>query len=208
MRYGAYPIEATRGTVAYYNSAAVLAPVSARYGGVAVRTDGAFVIAKQLTTQIVARADANASDVPYAAQLVPGARLHLTGELDGLESQFASRGILSGYGGGISLSVPFELDPRGDGAFGPIALTRADGSTLAGTFYLDRSRSDSAFWASARALTFAPSARGPHLPGLTNFTPPNFTGRLDGDVAGVEAAVELHPIGHHGDARLARPARS
>ena len=82
------------------------------------------------------------------------------------------------------LTGTFHVDPLGDGTFGPFAIVRDDGSSLAGSYFLNRRASQSGFWLSADDFTFADLPDAPHLPALA-LAPPAFGGRLDGDVAGV-----------------------
>ncbi|MEO9098269.1 MAG: hypothetical protein ABI346_08840, partial [Candidatus Baltobacteraceae bacterium] len=202
LTYAAVPVERIHGTVAYYDGAASLVPIEARYGGIDVRTDGAFAIGTHLITDIAASANGPASAIPYAAQVIPGSHMRLVGLLAGFDDRFGTRGLLDASGGGASASAPFAIDPQGAGSFGPLALHRADGASLVGTFYFDRPRSESAFWADARGLRFEPLATGPAFPGLPALSAPAFDGRVDARLAGVgppsafrlAGAAELHDL--------------
>jgi hypothetical protein len=103
-------------------------------------------------------------------------------EGDGL--RLDARGTGDGAGGGTTLSAVFHVDPDGEGALGPIAVARADGSSAAGAFFLHRRASESGFWLDARDYPVARVPSDPHLPGV-ELAPPIFGGRIDGSLAGV-----------------------
>jgi hypothetical protein len=182
--YRALPIANVDGTVAYYRSTILAVPFDARYGGIDVSAHGAFLIGPHLITEAAARADAPASAVPYIAQAVPAAQLRATGLIAGLDGAFAARGVMHAAGGGDALDGFFHIGPHGDGEFGPVLATRADGSSAAGALILDRPHSRSAFWLDARRFAMAAPATPPQLPGLPQVRPPSFAAAVDVSVAG------------------------
>jgi hypothetical protein len=183
LRYGAYPVERVAGRAVYYGGAVDVLGASGTYGPLAVRATGAIALGGPVVTQLVVDAAGAANGVPYAAQIAPGAGLHVAALLAGENLRFDARGTLDGAGAGTTVAGVFHLDPNGDGTFGPLDVRRDDGTTLAGTYYSERSASRSGFWLDARgfALTLAPA--DPHLPGV-GLAPPAFSGRFDGAVAG------------------------
>lgn len=185
LTYRELPASGTRGTLAFYHSTASIVPFLARYGGIDVRSYGAVETGDATVSTLVVSAAAPADVVPYAAQLVPGARLAGTGLVAEWNAAFSTRGIVTGSGGGQSLQALFAVNPLGDGAFRPVLVRHADGTSLAGALYLNRSRNRSAFWADAGRFAVAAAVTNPALPGLRDLTPPAFSGVLDGTVGGV-----------------------
>jgi hypothetical protein len=185
LAYRALPASGTRGTIAFYHEAASIVPFVARYGGIDVRVYGAVETAAATIGTFVVSAAAQADVLPYAAQLVRGARLTGTGLVAEWNAAFSTRGIVTGSGGGQSLQALFAVDPLGDGAFSPVLIGHADGSSLAGGLYLNRSKNRSAFWIDARRFAATAAAAHPTLPGLPGLSPPPFAGVLDGTVGGI-----------------------
>ena len=183
--YGKLPISRLGATVAYYRSAASLVPLSARYGGIDLTARGAFLIGEHLISELALSALAPAAAVPYAAQTIPGALLHASGLVSGVDGAFNARGIVHGSGGGDAVQGLFDVDERGNGRFGPLLLTRADGSSLAGDFYQARSSNDSAVLIDARRFALVSPEHPPRLPGMPALAPPRFSGVLDASVVGV-----------------------
>ncbi len=197
--YAAIPVEGLRATVAYHDSSVLLGPVNARYGPLEVTLSGALDLGEHLTTRLALGARGPGDRLPYAAQLVPASTVTTLALLDGTDSAFELRGVVSGDGPGERLDGTYHVDPKGNGGIGPIAVERAGGS-LEGTFLLRREQNESAFWADARNLALAPSAAPPTLPGLTlPLIPAALGGRLDLQIAG---------IGHPSDFRISGTART
>lgn len=183
LRYAKFPIDGFAGRAIYYDGAIDVVGANGNYGGLAVAANGSVRLASTTQTQLVVGATGPAARVPYLAEAAPRASLNAVALLTGTGSRFDAHGALAGSGGGTSATGVFGVDRAGNGALGPIALVRADGASLAGTFYLRRSASESAFWLDARDYPYAALAALPHLPGI-GLTAPLFTGRLDGEVAG------------------------
>ena len=184
LAYDGFPVSAVSGRAVYYRSALAIAGVRGSYGGIATSVEGAVAFGDVVHTQLVVDAGVPAARIPYAAQIAPEARLHATALLAGDALKIDARGVVDGAGAGTTLSGVFHVDPEGDGAFGPLRVSRAGGAGGAGAFYLNRSRSESGFWLDARDYPFEQIPSDPHLPGLA-LAPPLFGGRLSGAVAGL-----------------------
>ncbi len=185
LAYARFPVSAATGRAVYYESEVDVVEARGTYGGLGVRADGGIGLGRdEPVTELAADAYGPALGVPYAAQVAPGATLRGTGLLAGTGLAFDARGVIVGDGGGVTLGLPFHVDPRGDGRFGPIDVRRGDGGELAGTYYLERSQSSSGFWLDAHDYPFADLGSSPQLPGI-DFVAPAFAGVLDGRVAGV-----------------------
>ncbi len=185
LAYARFPVSAASGRAIYYESDVEVVAARGTYGGLDVRADGGIALGgDEPVTELAVEADGPARGVPYAAQVAPDSTLRGTGLLAGTGLAFDARGVVVGDGGGANLASPFHVDPQGDGAFGPIDVRRSDGAELAGTFYLERSRSSSGFWLDARHYPFVDLGSAPQLPGIGLVAPP-FAGVLDGRLAGV-----------------------
>jgi hypothetical protein len=197
--YGTIPLDGLRAAVAYHDSSVLLGPVRAGYGPLALSLNGALDIGDHLATRLALSASGPAARIPYAAELVPASTVTTLALLSGTDTALELRGVVSGDGPGERLDGLYHVDPKGNGAIGPIAVERAGGS-LAGAFVLRREQNESALWADAQNLAVSPSATPPQLPGLTlPAIPAALGGRIDGRIAGT---------GHPSDFRLAGSARS
>ncbi|MBC5810181.1 MAG: translocation/assembly module TamB domain-containing protein [Candidatus Eremiobacteraeota bacterium] len=180
-----YPLHDTSGVALYYQNSVTLVPARTHYGPISVVARGTLDLGKTANSHLIIEADAPARSLPYLAQIMPYAPLHLSALIEGGDLALNARGIVSGAGGDDSFSGMFHVDAHGDGQLGPFTVARSDGSSLAGTFYLNRSASESGFWLDARHFRLTESAP-PHvtLPGLPSLAPPDFDGVLDGSIAG------------------------
>ena len=183
LQYGAYPIDGVAGRAIYYGGEVDVVDARGAYGGLGVVANGTVQLGRVARTTLVVDAAGPDDRVPYLAEAAPGARVDAVALLAGTGVQLDARGALAGSGGGASLGGVFHVDPAGNGALGPFSIERSDGASLAGSFYLRRAQSQSAFWLDARNYPYAALAASPHLPGVA-LTAPAFGGRLDGEVAG------------------------
>jgi autotransporter translocation and assembly factor TamB len=183
ISYHGLPIARADVRTAYYDGAVDVVNARGSYGALDVSAAGDVALADPVHTRFFVDVRAAASEVPYAAQVEPGARIRASGVLEGDGLRLDARGVADGGGGGATLAGLFHLDPRGDGSFGPFLARQADGASLAGAYYAHRSASESGFWLDARDYPFALAPAAPHLPGLA-LAPPPFSGRLSGALVG------------------------
>jgi len=182
-RYGPYPIADLAATLAVSRGVVDAIGVRGRYGGLAVRAQGALdLTGREPQTELVARATGGTATIPYLAQAAPDLRLEALGLLTGPGLRFAALGTMAGAGGGTTAAGTFDLGADGNGRLGPVALRGPGDARLAGTFALERRIGESRFWLDARDWPFV-RAKGAVLPGIALVAPP-FTGRLSGDLAG------------------------
>ena len=184
LHYGAFPATRARARVAYLHGAVDIVGGRGDYGGLDVAVGGAIDIGANPRTQLVAGVRGSAEHVPYLAQAAPGTQFEVSALLAGVGTRLAAYGSAAAQGAGARVAGVFRLSELGDGPLGPLLIEKADGSSLAGTFYANRSASTSGFWLDARRFAFARPARPPHLPGLA-LAPPQFAGTLDGSLAGL-----------------------
>jgi len=183
VSYDGIPIARADARTLYYDSAVDVVDARGTYGRLDVAAAGDIALGDAVHTRLFVDVRGPASQVPYAAQVAPGARLRAGAILEGDGLRFDARGVANGEGAGTTVAGLFHLDPDGDGAFGPFLASRDDGPSLAGAFYAHRSASESAFWLDARDYPFSLVPSDPHLPGLA-LAPPPFSGRFSGAMVG------------------------
>jgi hypothetical protein len=193
--YAHFPIDDASGRAVYYSSAIDVVGLRGRYGGLDVGVEGAIDLGAVTRSQIVARVRGPAARIPYVAQLAPATQLDLVTLLAGVGLAFDARGVAEGTGPDTSLAGLFHVDPLGDGTFGPFAIRRRDGSSIAGAFFLNRSESESGFWLQSDGFAVADLPSTAHLPGIA-LAAPDFHGRLDGSVAGDGVPSAFRIAGH------------
>lgn len=182
-RYDAFPMTQLGARAIYYDGALEVVGLHGRYGGLDVAANGGIDLGATAHSQVVLDVAGPARKIPYLAQLAPGATVRTVALLTGPNIAFDARGVVEGGDAETTIGGLFHIDPRGEGNLGPIEIARAGGSSIAGTFYLDRVASRSAFWLDARDITYADLPRAVRLPGL-DLQAPQFGGRLDGGLAG------------------------
>ncbi|MBD5653731.1 MAG: hypothetical protein IAI50_00945, partial [Candidatus Eremiobacteraeota bacterium] len=195
LAYGPFPVENVRGRAIYYDGSVNVAGLRGRYGGLAVRADGAIDLGPRTQSRLVVDVGGPAAGIPYLAQLAPAADVDAVTLLSGRDLRLDARGALVGSGVGGARAGLFHIDPLGYGTFGPFTVRRDDGTSIAGAFLLDRSRSASGFWLQANDFGVARLARPPRLPGLA-LAAPELSGRLTGSVAGVGPPSAFRLAGH------------
>lgn len=204
VAYGDFPIRRLHGVVAIYDDYALLGNVHGSYGGIDTTVNGRFVLEKKTGTLLAVHASASADTLPYAENLLPGARVDVFGLLTGIDDAIGTRGVLSATGGGNDASGFFALDPQGRGEIGPLDLARGAGTLHAG-YRIERDSSSSGVWAIADAYPVI-AKRGTVLPGVRLPEFPPIAGIIDGraigagtpdlfGVAGMLAARDLHVTG-------------
>lgn len=205
--YAGIPVERAAARAFYYDSAVDVVGARGAYGALDVGATGAIVLGDAVRTQLLVDVRGAADGLPFAAQAVPGARVHASAVLAGDGLRLDARGVADGSGGGATLAAVFHLDPDGDGEFGPLEVRRTDGASLVGGYYSNRSSSESGFWLDAHRYPLALASAEPHLPGLS-LAPPPFSGRFDGSVAGEGPPSRFRLAGHlHGtDVRAGKVA--
>ena len=198
--YGPYPLDDMHGVVAYYRNAVDVVPGFARYGPISFTTRGEIALGDDNPGELAFDASGPAERIPYLAQVAPEAQMRASALLRGPAGRYDARGAVVGASRSERLAGLFHVDAHGDGAFAPLLAQRADGSSLEGAFYLDRSQSQSAFWLDARRYRLAQSPQPPRLPGLPQWGPPEFSGRFDGVVGGAGSPTSFTLAGRlHGD---------
>jgi autotransporter translocation and assembly factor TamB len=197
LAYDRFSVHNARGLLTYYKRGIDLLPVSAAYGDIAVDARGHVDLSTGNPTLFDVEADADAQKVPYAAQIAPQAHLHGSAALFGPAWALQGCGLVDGGGAGDALFALARLDSRGVGAFAPLLVTRADRTSLAGAYYLDRPKDFGAFWINAARFRLS-SAAGQSLPGIEQATPPKFSGVIDAVLggAGSPSSFALAGSGH------------
>jgi autotransporter translocation and assembly factor TamB len=197
VAYDGFPIARVAARTLYYDGAVDVISARGVYGALDVGAAGDFALGDAVHTRLFVDVRGGASQVPYAAQVAPGARIRASGVLEGDGLRLAARGVAAAGGAGTALAGLFHLDPNGDGEFGPFLARRDAGESLAGAYYAHRSASESGFWLDARDYPFALAPADPHLPGL-GLAPPAFSGRFSGSVVGAGPPSRFRLVGRLG----------
>ncbi len=183
--YDRFGADGVQGAVDYYDNAVIFGGVRARYGTADVAIGGRVLIGQDgddITIAVNARGPGAA--LPYAASFAPDADVTATALLTEPPKQgFSARGTV-GLQGRTTGAGTFAVDPLGVGEFGPFEFARADGTSLAGGFELQRPISASAGWLHARSFRLASVRTMPALPGANVPAFPPISGIIDGDFAG------------------------
>jgi hypothetical protein len=185
IAYARYPIDSLDGVADYYDNAVTINGVRARYGTASLDVGGRVLFVQGANDMVFALAARGAgAAIPYTDVLAPDAEVSATALiLQPPHEGFTARGTIVTTGGTTG-SGTFAVNPRGVGEFGPFDFGRADGSSLAGAFELERPISASAGWLHARNFRLAAIKRAAGLPGTTLPSLPPLAGVIDGDIAG------------------------
>jgi hypothetical protein len=185
LRYGRFPVEGLDGTVDYYEGALTIGGTQGRYGSAAVAIGGRILLGTGGDdVRIAVNARGRGSSLPYAAVLAPDADVVATALLTQPPGAgFSARGTIGALGPTTGAGT-FAVDPHGVGEFGPLEFARADGTSLAGGFELQRPISQSAGWLHARGFRLAEVRNDVRLPGAVIAGLPPLSGVIDGDLAG------------------------
>jgi len=185
IAYDKYPIDGLNGYVDYYDNAVTMDALRGRYGVADLILGGRALFGDKgndFTFALNARGPG--ASIPYADVLAPDSGVVATALIEAPPNQsFRARGTI-GAVGATTGSGTFAVDPKGVGEFGPFEFGRADGSSLAGGFELQRPISQSAGWLHARGFRLAQVKNAAALPGASIPGLPPLSGTIDGDLAG------------------------
>ena len=185
IAYDRYPIDGANGYVDYYDNAVTMDAIRARYGVADLLVGGRALFADAGNDfAFVLNARGPGASIPYADVLAPDSGVIATAMIEAPPNEgFRARGTIAAHGATTG-SGTFAVDPHGVGEFGPFEFGRADGSSLAGGFELQRPISQSAGWVHARGFRLAQVKNAAALPGATIPGLPPLSGTIDGDLAG------------------------
>ena len=186
VAYAHYPIDGVNGYVDYYDSAVTLDALRGRYGAADVLLGGRALFGGDAGNDFVFALNARGpgASIPYADVLAPDSGVVATALIQAPPHEsFYARGAIAASGATTG-SGTFAVDPKGVGEFGPFEFGRADGSSLAGGFELQRPISQSAGWIHARGFRLAQVKNAAALPGASIPGLPPLSGTIDGDLAG------------------------
>jgi autotransporter translocation and assembly factor TamB len=186
IAYDKYPIDDVNGYVDYFDNAVTLDALRGRYGGAAVLLGGRALFGGDAGNDFTFALNARGpgASIPYADVLAPDSGVIATALIEAPPHEaFRARGTIAASGATTG-SGTFAVDPHGVGEFGPFEFGRADGSSLAGGFELQRPISQSAGWLHARGFRLAQVRNAAALPGATIPGLPPLSGTIDGDLAG------------------------
>jgi hypothetical protein len=165
FNYQDVPIENPRGMVALYGSDLVVLPFHGEYSGMSLHVQGTMQLGSHVTSTLVLHAFGSSTRLPYLGALVSPQTINTEAMLSGTDLKVRARGYLVSIDHPADVNGFYNVDERGTGTFGPIAVRTAAGGSLVAAFALDRPHGDSAFWASAdNVKLIQPSPVG--LPGV------------------------------------------
>jgi hypothetical protein len=186
LAYDRYPVDAVDLYAAIYGDAAVIEAGQARYGSMAIGLGGRVIFGGPQRGSDVAfalNAQGSGRTVPYMDAVAPDAQIDAMGLIAQPPGEgWNARGTI-GLTGGARGAGTFAVDQYGVGEFGPFTFGRADGSSLAGGFELERPISQSAGWVHLRDYRLATVLHEARLPGATVPGFPPIGGNLAGDIA-------------------------
>ncbi len=187
LAYDRYPIAALDGVADVYDGDVIVQGVRARYGAADVAVGGRILFNPDASSDIALAVNARGpgAALPYTDAIAPDATIDLTTLLaePPRQKEFEARGTLAASGSTAGAGT-FAVDQRGVGEFGPFDFGRADGSSLAGGFELERPISQSAGWLHLRGFKLAGLRRPASLPGAVVPALPALAGVLDANLAG------------------------
>ncbi len=165
FNYQAIPIDNPRGMVALYGSDLVILPFHGEYSGMSLHVQGTMSLGQHVVSTLVLHAFGPSPRLPYIGAMVADQPVDTEALLNGTDLKIRGRGYLVSVTHPADLNGFYNIDERGVGSFGPIALRTPGGGTLVAAFALDRPIGNSAFWASAdNVRLLQPSPVG--LPGV------------------------------------------
>jgi autotransporter translocation and assembly factor TamB len=183
--YARIPLETPNGLVALSGQDTTILRGAVRYDGIRITTRGAVSLGRHTGVDMLANVAAPAQRVPYAAQLLGPMLVNGTAVVSGVDANLLTTAEIAGNTADERLTGTVQVDGRGVGTIGPIALEGPGRRDLFLRVALDRPRGGGgAAFVSARAFRFSTAGEQPPLPGLPATRLPAADGTLDGDLAG------------------------
>jgi autotransporter translocation and assembly factor TamB len=186
--YANIPLETANGLVALSGQDTTILRGAVRYDGIRIAGRGAVTLGAHTGVDMLANVVAPAQRVPYAAQLLGPMLVNGTAVVSGVDANLLTTAAIVGNTPDERLVGTLQVDGRGVGTIGPIALTGPGRRDVFLRVALDRPHGGGgAAFVSARAFRFSTAGTQPSLPGLPVARIPAADGTLDGDIAGTLA---------------------
>ena len=151
-RYQALPFEALAASVVYHHNVVALAPLSVRYGGVAVRVHGTLLIGRHIASLFALHLTGSAQRLPYFDEMLGDEPIVIDAAASGTDLLFHLTASAASARGTQRLAALVEMNPNGTARVDPFWLHTQRGD-LDGGYLLDRPHDTSAFWALASGLS-------------------------------------------------------
>jgi hypothetical protein len=184
LAYDRYPVDAVNIYADIYGDSATIEAGQARYGKMGIGIAGRVLFGQAAGTDVsfVMNAQGPGRNLPYMDAIAPDSTVDAMGLIGQPPGQgWNARGTIA-LGGGARGAGTFAVDQHGVGEFGPFEFGRADGSSLAGGFELERPVSLSAGWVHIRDYRLASVRHEAALPGARVPGFPPIGGVLNGDL--------------------------
>ncbi|MBV8345123.1 MAG: translocation/assembly module TamB domain-containing protein [Candidatus Eremiobacteraeota bacterium] len=176
--YRSMPFDALDAGVVYHSNVVALAPLRARYAGVAIGVRGTLGIGPHVLSRFALHVAGPASRLPYLDEMLGDEPIAIDASAVGRDLLFGVEGSAASARGVRRVAALFAMNPDGTASVEPFWLHTERGD-FDGAYALDRPHDSSAFWLVARNLRMrAPSL--PTFPGLSLPAMPPIDGRAVG----------------------------
>ncbi|MDQ2909019.1 MAG: translocation/assembly module TamB domain-containing protein [Candidatus Eremiobacteraeota bacterium] len=188
ISYRNIPLDDPHGLVALHGSRTSIIEAGLRYDGIAVGTRGTVVLGKHTAVDLLARAAAPVSRLPYGADILGPMTVDGTVVAAGTDAKLATSGVFAGATATQQLVGTLAVDGQGEGTVGPITLAGPGNRRLYARVALDRPHAGGgAAFVALHDFTLSTSGVQPSLPGFALPQAPPLSGTLDGALAGAFA---------------------
>jgi hypothetical protein len=165
--YRAMPFDALEAGVVYHSNVVALAPLRARYGGVAIGVRGTLGIGDHVLSRFAVHVDGSASRLPYLDEMLGDEPIAIDASAVGRDLLFNVEGSAASARGVRRVAALFEMNPDGTARVEPFWLHTERGD-FDGAYVLDRPHDSSAFWLAASDLRM----RAPRFPAFVGLSLP------------------------------------
>jgi autotransporter translocation and assembly factor TamB len=191
IHYARIPIDQPSGLVALHGQDTTILRSGLRYDGMRVGARGRVISTKHTDVDLLATVAAQASRVPYAAQLLGGMLVYGTVVTSGVDANLLTTGVIAGSTPSQTLAGAFQVNGLGVGSIGPFTIEGPGPRRLFARVALDRPHAaGGAVFVSAQAFHISTDGPQPALPGIALARLPSADGTIDADVVGVLAGKQ------------------
>jgi len=188
IHYAKIPLDHLDGLVALRGQQTAILRTGLNYDGIGVSARGRIVSTKHTDIDMFASVQAPAARLPYAAQFLGPMTVSAGAVATGIDANVETSGELGGSSAGHRLAGIFDVNGRGVGTIGPIALDGPNESSLFARVGLDRPHGGGGeAYVSARRFHLTTGGSQPELPGIALASLPAADLNLDADMAGAFA---------------------
>ncbi len=187
--YRKLPFDDVNAGVIYHANVVALAPLQARYGGIAIAVRGRLRTGAHLRTEVALHVSGPADRLPYLDEMLGDEPVVVDASAIGNDLKFHVIGSAASARGIARMAALLQMNGDGTAVVNPFWLHTPRGN-LVGGYILDRPRGTSAFWMTADGLRM----RAPPYPAFPNLQLPQIP-TIDGGV--MNAAIAGGGSGSH-----------